>query len=46
MWERDEREQIVKKLMSCVNLLNHGDILIHQSQKEFNSFDLGVDKLK
>jgi hypothetical protein len=36
----------VKKLMSCVNLLNHVDILLHQSQKEINSCDLGVDKLK
>jgi hypothetical protein len=26
--------------MSRGNVLNHGDILLHQSQKEFNSCDL------
>jgi hypothetical protein len=33
--------QLERRFMSCGNLLNHGDILLHQSQKEFNSCDLG-----
>jgi hypothetical protein len=45
MWERDERQKkIVKKVMSCGNLLTRGDILLHQSQKEFYSCDLGGGK--
>jgi hypothetical protein len=32
--------------MSCGNLLNHGDILLHQSQKGFNSCDLWGGKFK
>jgi hypothetical protein len=35
-----------KKVMSCGNLLNHGDILLHQSQKEFNSCDLEGGEFK
>jgi hypothetical protein len=31
----DERQPIVKKVMSCGNFLNHGDTPLHQSQKEF-----------
>jgi hypothetical protein len=34
------------EVMSSGNLLNHGDILHHQSQKEFNSCDLGGDEFK
>jgi hypothetical protein len=41
-----ENEPIEKKVMFCGNLLNYGDILLHQSQKEFSSCDLGVGKFK
>jgi hypothetical protein len=44
--KEDEIEPLVKKVMSCGNLLNHGDILLHQSQKEFNGCDLGRDEFK
>jgi hypothetical protein len=36
-----ENEPFEKEVMSFGNLLNYGDILLHQSQKEFNSCDLG-----
>jgi hypothetical protein len=36
-----ENEPIVKKVMSCGNLLTRGDILLPQSQKELSSCDLG-----
>jgi hypothetical protein len=39
--KRDEKE-----VMSCGNLLNHGDILLHQSQNEFNSCDLWGGEFK
>jgi hypothetical protein len=39
--EEGKDEPIGKKVMSCGNFLNHGDILLYQSQKEFNSYDLG-----
>jgi hypothetical protein len=39
--KRDEKE-----VMSCGNLLNHGETLLHQSQKEFNSCDLGGGEFK
>jgi hypothetical protein len=32
--------------MSCGNLLNHGETVLHQSQKEFNSYDLGGGEFK
>jgi hypothetical protein len=37
----DEKEPFWKEVMSYGNLLYHGDILLHQSQKDFNSCDLG-----
>jgi hypothetical protein len=36
----DTIEPIGEKVISCGNILNLGDILLHQSQKEFNSCDL------
>jgi hypothetical protein len=39
-------EPIEKEVMSCGNLLTLGDILLHQSQKEFNSYYLGGGKFK
>jgi hypothetical protein len=42
----DEKEPVGKEVMSCGNLLNHGDILLHQSQKEFNGCDLGRGEFK
>jgi hypothetical protein len=44
--KEDENEPIEKKVMSCGNLLNHGDIQLHQSQKEFNSCNLLGGKVK
>jgi hypothetical protein len=44
--KEDENEAIEKEVMSCGNLLNHGDILLHQSQIEFNICDLGGGKFK
>jgi hypothetical protein len=41
-----ENEPIGEKIMSYGNLLSHGDILLHQSQKKFNSCDLGGGKFK
>jgi hypothetical protein len=41
-----ENEPIGEKVMSFGNLLNHGDILLHQSQKEFSSCDLRGGKFK
>jgi hypothetical protein len=32
--------------MSCRNLLNHGDILLQKSQKEFNNCDLWGGEFK
>jgi hypothetical protein len=46
MWERDERQPVVKKVMSCEKLFNREDILFHQSQKEFNSCDLWGGKFR
>jgi hypothetical protein len=44
--KEDENEPIEKEVISCGNLLNDGDILLHQSQKEFNSCDLWGGKFK
>jgi hypothetical protein len=34
-----------EKVKFCGNLLNRGDILLHQSQKEFNGCDFEGDEL-
>jgi hypothetical protein len=41
----DKNEPVGKKVMSCGNLLTHGDVLLHQSQKEFNRCDSGAVSL-
>jgi hypothetical protein len=41
-----ENEPIGEKVVSCGNLLNHGDILLHQSQIEFNSCDVRGDEFR
>jgi hypothetical protein len=37
---------IVKKVMSRGSSLTHGYVLLHQTQKEFNSCDLAGGKFK
>jgi hypothetical protein len=42
--KKHEKEPTGKEVMSCGNLLNHGDILLHQSQKRQLLF--GGDEFK